>query len=581
MKITDILLLIGKLIVVAAIIWFVCRWVPSLNHFTLLDADAKQTQESYQERQGEFVKLFSEYNKVARIPPAFEKTYKKMPPLMIATPEEEAMYLRLQSFFSGLIGNISKKHDIPITIDRTIYDIYYSNSNVIFDAVVIVENKEANITERYFLKLFVKVGGVTPSATPVPSPRPSAQSPGVEPMYISIDDPDDEPLVGANARTDEISKDNGMTKPIYEMEIESALGKLYTLNRIDKLPNYHISYQKYPYLTKFVFNDFFKKELVSKVAGILGGNGTDTFDKKSGKPGGGGTRSAFSILRDVYDIYYQDNGPDRNYVFSADVFIHSSALTLPLVVLVTIQDLDRFLTPDGNFAANVRDLVKPDDFLLRRLERRQTVDATTPIPTPLHISFTPESEYDSGDYYRFRSKLNLMGPTFEEDYRSMEISPEMEASFKEKITPETIQKRLSMCFGPGGDPTNSKTREQCEIEGGLWDSPPITDNDCPFYKANTLYPNQYGRITGYSCELPRNMKSLGYKKFLTDTDSAPLCYNCKTGTIGEGTLGFCCEDQMNPLEYPGLLSPDYAFQGDAQTRQQHRGLIELNKLSVT
>lgn len=77
------------------------------------------------------------------------------------------------------------------------------------------------------------------------------------------------------------------------------------------------------------------------------------------------------------------------------------------------------------------------------------------------------------------------------------------------------------------------------------------------------------------------MKSVGYKKFLTETQYAPLCYNCKTGTIGEGTLGFCCEDQKNPKEYPGLLSPDYAFQGDAQTRQQHRGLIELNKLSVS
>lgn len=534
-----ILTWLGGLLIVALVILFVVYWTPVLNHFTLLDS--RQEKISYDERQAEFIKLFADINRVDRIPPNYEKNtdYKKVPPLMIATVEENAMFRVLNAFFTQMIAEASGKHKMPITVDRTIYDIYYTPQNAIFDGVVIVENKEAEVVERYFLKVFVKYEYDKDMSSP-------------EVLYVSIDFPTEDKLAGFNARTDEINEETLNTKPIYEIETEKLLEQMYTLNKTDELPPYKTSFISYPKFTKFLFGDFFKENLIR------------TFkDTKS---------LTFEILRDIYDIHYLDTAKDRDFVFSVDLFEKKSSLTIPLTVYVTIPNIDRFLTGTGDFSPDTRKMLKPADFILKRLEKRTMSETASQIPTPLHITFEPTSKYDMGDYYRFRSKLNLMGPSFEEDYTSMKITPEMAASFEEKITPQTIQKRLSMCFNVEGTHT---TQTDCEKAGGIWDSPPMSNTECPFYKANVLYPNNFGGIVGNGCQLPRAMQKIGYRKFSQDAKHAPLCYNCKDNLIGEGTLGNCCDAQAK-----NMLSPDYAFDGDTSERYKSRELLERNGLSI-
>jgi hypothetical protein len=545
---------LGGLLVVALVIAFVVYWTPVINHFTLLER--RQEKISYEERQAEFIKLFAEANRVDRLPPNYEKDtdYKKVPPLMIATPEENAMFRVLNALFTQMIAGVSAKHNIPITVDRTIYDIYHNSrtGNVIFDGVVIVTHKEAEVVERYFLKVLVKYTS--------PTEAPQVQ-------YVSIDFPTEDKLAGSNARTDEISEESLETKPVYEIETERILGQLYTLNKVDRLPPYKTSYIAYPKFTKFLFGEFFKENLLRVLK--------DTPVLKS---------ASFEILRDIYDIHYLDTLKDRDFVFSVDLFDKTTSLTIPLVVYVTIPNIDRFLTGTGDFSPDTRKMLVPADFILKRLERRTTSEIASQIPTPLHITFEPTSKYDMGDYYRFRSKLNLLGPTFEDEYTTMKITPEMEEAFKEKVTPQTIQKRLSMCFNRDGSVFTKDTKDKdttavrqadCEAAGAIWDSPPVTNAECPFYKANVLYPNNFGRIIGNGCELPRGMQKVGYRRFSEDSKYAPLCYNCKDNLIGEGTLGYCCDAQAQTM-----LSPDYAFNGDTSQRFRNRELLERNGLSI-
>jgi hypothetical protein len=108
-------------------------------------------------------------------------------------------------------------------------------------------------------------------------------------------------------------------------------------------------------------------------------------------------------------------------------------------------------------------------------------------------------------------------------------------------------------------------------EIGVYDSPCKKNEDCPFYKSNQNYPNEFGKCleTGY-CELPVNMERIGYKYFKNKKDYKPLCYNCDSKELRIGTsLNDCCSKQYNKEQYPFLKSPDYAFQDDFLDRKNY------------
>ena len=62
------------------------------------------------------------------------------------------------------------------------------------------------------------------------------------------------------------------------------------------------------------------------------------------------------------------------------------------------------------------------------------------------------------------------------------------------------------------------------------------------------------------CELPRNMKRVGYKHFLKKKGAEPLCYQCKFFGDYNYNLDSCCSEQAK------ISTPDYAFLDDTKDR---------------
>lgn len=136
------------------------------------------------------------------------------------------------------------------------------------------------------------------------------------------------------------------------------------------------------------------------------------------------------------------------------------------------------------------------------------------------------------------------------------------------------------CFSMNYDPKlgNSNflpyySRDTCESnydpygkqkEIGLFDSPCKKNEDCPFYKLNKNYPNEFGKCQeDGKCELPVNMEHIGYRYYKNKKYYNPLCYNCDSEDFKVGTsLNDCCNDQYDKKKYPFLKSPDYAFEND-------------------
>jgi hypothetical protein len=142
------------------------------------------------------------------------------------------------------------------------------------------------------------------------------------------------------------------------------------------------------------------------------------------------------------------------------------------------------------------------------------------------------------------------------------------------------------CFNINFDPSKKEnkdvilpyySREPCESalsrygdpkSVGVYDTPCKKDEDCPFFKINKNYENDYGKClpSGY-CELPINMERIGYRYFKNDPSETPLCYNCKTKDFEVSTdLDDCCDEQFDKEKYPHLNSPDYAFKDDYLSR---------------
>jgi uncharacterized protein YfcZ (UPF0381/DUF406 family) len=122
------------------------------------------------------------------------------------------------------------------------------------------------------------------------------------------------------------------------------------------------------------------------------------------------------------------------------------------------------------------------------------------------------------------------------------------------------------------------SRESCESSVdtygrpksvGIYDTPCKTNEECPFYKINKNYDNDFGKcLSNGKCELPINMIPIGYKYFKNNPENRALCYNCKSDKFQVFTqIDNCCEEQYNKEKYPFLKTPDYVFNNDFQNRQ--------------
>ena len=122
------------------------------------------------------------------------------------------------------------------------------------------------------------------------------------------------------------------------------------------------------------------------------------------------------------------------------------------------------------------------------------------------------------------------------------------------------------------------SREQCESSVdsygrpkniGIYDTPCKKNEECPFYKSNQNYNNEYGKcMKNGLCELPLNMTRSGYKYY--NNNDKPLCYNCDNSDFDfTSNLDTCCTDQFNIKKYPYLKTPDYAFRDDLLDRKNY------------
>jgi hypothetical protein len=90
----------------------------------------------------------------------------------------------------------------------------------------------------------------------------------------------------------------------------------------------------------------------------------------------------------------------------------------------------------------------------------------------------------------------------------------------------------------------------------LWDKRCVADEECPYYKANTNYPNNRGGcINGGFCEFPVGVKRLGFTKYSDKNLNKPLCYNCNDVGVADATA---------------KKKPDYVFENDFNEREKYK-----------
>lgn len=132
---------------------------------------------------------------------------------------------------------------------------------------------------------------------------------------------------------------------------------------------------------------------------------------------------------------------------------------------------------------------------------------------------------------------------------------------------------------------DSQDKDTCisyteEGDVGIWDTPCKFNEECPFYKKNMNYPNSRGGcINGY-CEMPVNIKTLGFKEYNEGDSNATICYNCiyKPGCKGI-KCSQCCKDQDDISLYPNLKSPDYAFPNDYFERIKYTNEFKIKDMA--
>lgn len=95
-----------------------------------------------------------------------------------------------------------------------------------------------------------------------------------------------------------------------------------------------------------------------------------------------------------------------------------------------------------------------------------------------------------------------------------------------------------------------QNKEECDKELGVWDRKCLSDQECPFFMANKNRHKYRGGCRDGMCEFPLGIIGISPRKY--EPESVPLCGNCRKGYR-------CCKEQLNRVDYPNILSPDYLF----------------------
>lgn len=348
-------------------------------------------------------------------------------------------------------------------------------------------------------------------------------------------------------------------KTLYQEETLLLDSLLQTINK-STVPS-TTNFSKYPSYLKFVHEPEFTniiKEIMQKTLQT-----TDSYKN-----------TRFDIIRNIYDLYYKDFDTSRYFVFNVDINNPDKAFSRRMKVFIIVDNIQKYLNDNGEYIDGL--LFSTPDI------RFQYIGTDDPIN---FMKVSPQQEPILGEsnflsYYRTKNTLFLLDPFLTNSTDNI-ITDAMKTNFETLLKEKQVQNKNKENNGFCYNSTNvtAKNKLECIDTGGTWDSPPSEDTECPFFFANQNYPNTFGSIKGDKCQLPRNMQIIGNRNYSYDPQYAPLCYNCKNKLIGNGSLGFCCDEQKNKIIYPNLQTPDYAFIGDQELRTKYKDTLQTLNLS--
>lgn len=356
---------------------------------------------------------------------------------------------------------------------------------------------------------------------------------------------------------------------LYQKEIKE-LNDMFEQANTEAFPDYRNVYHKLPGYIKFPW----QKLVNSLVIVVL----NDIFSKSKDYRG-----SKLSVVKDMYNIYwYDDKSNNRHLVFTVDVNNEKLKWTRKIRFYAVLNNLSNFITDVGDYITDTNDNFQ-QTFLSNLSIRTISLEESTVTLVVKGVDNKIGKE-DYYNYYMITNTLHLMDPYLTSG-KSMVITDEMRQNFelelKERERREQEKSLAGFCYNTTNLTAN--TKQECIDSGGIWDYPPETSYECPYYSSNENYPNSFGHLVGDKCQLPKNMQIIGHRNYSLDPKLAPLCYNCNKDTsimYGVGTLGFCCDDQNDKSKYPQLITPDYAFDGDQDARIKYFDDLRLKGLNV-
>lgn len=273
--------------------------------------------------------------------------------------------------------------------------------------------------------------------------------------------------------------------------------------------------------------------------------------------------NGINIVKESYNIYYIDKNNNREYVFNINISNKKFNTIRILKIYLQINNIQNYLTDTGElYPSNLIDL---------RNDLQINCIILDDLIKDDNVNIHSIQEYNN--YYRI--------PSVSSD--EMMITDTMKIEFEKMLEKRQLSEQKDIIFKEGScfDDNNNiinQNRDECV---GLWDTIPKTSEECPYYDSNQNYPNDFGKVVDNYCELPNNMKNVGYRNYSKDPQFLPLCYNCnkEKRLFANRTLGFCCDDQKDKTLYKNLLTPDYAFKHDEELREKYKDALSIMNLS--
>jgi len=166
--------------------------------------------------------------------------------------------------------------------------------------------------------------------------------------------------------------------------------------------------------------------------------------------------------------------------------------------------------------------------------------------------------------------------------RGESYSPFLQEGFGSELESESnsrfnfVRPEVKICYKDDGSIETGLFKDPKDCNGAL-DTPVRSSSDCPFYKKNKNYLNDFGGVNKQGfCQMPEGVTRLGFRFY----NGEPTCHNCLDLKNGSKKKGKCCKEQEeDPVTYKTLITPDFAFEGDSPIRNIRKS--QLNTLSLT